>query len=95
MTRSEAFAEELTREAETTRRVLERLPEAQLTWKPHQKSMALGELAFHIASLPEGIASLLTELVTELPLVPRRTDASVQEILATLDRSVAAVLLCC
>jgi uncharacterized damage-inducible protein DinB len=36
-----------------TRRLLERVPDAQLSWKPHDKSMSLGALATHIASLPE------------------------------------------
>ena len=43
---------ELEEEAITTRRVLERVPEAHLSWKPHPKSMSLGELAMHLASIP-------------------------------------------
>jgi uncharacterized damage-inducible protein DinB len=35
-----------------TRRMLERVPEASLAWKPHEKSMALGRLASHVADLP-------------------------------------------
>lgn len=85
---AEQFAAELTREAATTRRVLERLPESQLAWKPHPKSMALGQLAFHIAVLPRAIADLLQELDTEVSNFTVREDASVAEILATLDESV-------
>lgn len=50
--------EELTREAETTRRVIERLPADKLSWKPHEKSKTAGELAWHIATIPSRIASL-------------------------------------
>lgn len=89
MTLAEQFASELQREAQTTRRVLERLPEGQLSWKPHAKSMSTGELAMHIAGLPYGIAELLHELVTELPDVPVREATSVDEVLTTLDQSVA------
>jgi len=35
-----------------TRKMLERLPEDHLTWKPHEKSMSLAELADHVARLP-------------------------------------------
>lgn len=43
---------DLDNELNNTRKVLERLPQDKLTWKPHQKSMSLGELGFHVASLP-------------------------------------------
>lgn len=41
---------ELDQEAKTTQRVLERVPENKLTWKPHAKSSSLGKLAMHIAT---------------------------------------------
>src|SRR5690349_17864369 len=49
---ADLYIEELTTEASTTRRVLERVPEAHLTWQPHAKSMSLGQLALHVATLP-------------------------------------------
>ena len=54
-----AIVHELNQEAATTRRVLERVPEDQLTWKPHPTSMTLGQLAMHIATIPGGIAHIL------------------------------------
>ena len=39
-------------ELATTRRVLERVPEADMGWKPHPRSMSLGQLAAHVANLP-------------------------------------------
>ena len=48
---------ELEHEEKTTRRVLERVPPDKLNWKPHEKSMSLGQLAQHVASTPGGIAS--------------------------------------
>ena len=39
-------------ELATTRRVLERVPEAAFDWKPHDKSMSMGKLAGHVASIP-------------------------------------------
>ena len=35
-----------------TRKLLERVPEGQFDWKPHQKSMSLGQLAQHVATIP-------------------------------------------
>src|SRR3569833_3221742 len=43
---------EFRQEAEVTRRVLQLIPADKLTWKPHDKSMSLGQLADHIASIP-------------------------------------------
>jgi uncharacterized damage-inducible protein DinB len=39
-------------EMATTRRLLERVPDGDAAWKPHDKSMSLGELAAHIAHIP-------------------------------------------
>ena len=39
-------------EAVSTRRVLERVPDDQATWKPHEKSFALNNMAVHVATLP-------------------------------------------
>lgn len=89
MTLGEQFARELQQEAATTRRVLERVPESQFFWKPHEKSMSLGELAMHIAMLPRGIAELLRDPVTEVPIVPLVSPSTVAEILAALESSVA------
>jgi uncharacterized damage-inducible protein DinB len=53
---TQAFIQEFDQEAATTRRVLERVPQDRLTWKPHPKSMSLGTLALHVASSPGFIA---------------------------------------
>ena len=52
MTVSERLLPEFEHEMANTRRVLERIPEDHLTWKPHEKSMPLGTLAMHCATLP-------------------------------------------
>jgi uncharacterized damage-inducible protein DinB len=48
----ELLIAELHIEAETTRRMLHRLPANSLAWKPHEKSRTLGEVASHIANIP-------------------------------------------
>ena len=49
---NETFIQEFEIDAPRTRRILERLPEDKLDWKPHDKSMPLGRLATHIVELP-------------------------------------------
>ena len=45
-------------EVEITRRVLQRVPADKLTWKPHDRSMTLGQLALHIAQIPDRVSAL-------------------------------------
>jgi len=52
---------EFRQEAVTTRRVLDRVPETNLTWKPHAKSMTLGQLASHIATVPGSVARIVQQ----------------------------------
>ena len=52
MSMCSAVLQEFDNEAGTTRRVLERVPTDKLAWKPHPKSMSLGELALHVAAEP-------------------------------------------
>jgi uncharacterized damage-inducible protein DinB len=58
MTIATALLAELEQEAQTTRRVLERIPDEHLSWKPHPKSMSLGQLALHVATVPGNVAEL-------------------------------------
>ena len=47
----DALLAEFDHEMQTTRRLLERVPEEALGWKPHEKSMSLAQLAAHVANL--------------------------------------------
>src|SRR5258708_24183995 len=59
MSISAALLPEFDHEMATTRRTLERVPEENFAWKPHHKSMSLGQLASHIAEMPGwGVAGL-------------------------------------
>src|SRR5271166_2469071 len=92
MTSLDPILMELDREAAITARVLERIPEEHLTWKPHEKSMSLGQLAMHIATTPGGIATVLAGDSFEID--PARfasmpTATSRQEILDAHANSIA------
>lgn len=50
---------DLDRELKVTRKVLERLPESHFAYKPHEKSMNLGRLAMHVATLPQWMRDTL------------------------------------
>ena len=51
MTIAELLLPEFDQEMATTRRVLERVPEDKLAWKPHDKSFSMGDLASHIVNM--------------------------------------------
>ena len=57
----ERLVSELGHEGGTTRKLLERLPEEHLAWKPHQKSMTLGQLGSHLAEILEWTIPILEE----------------------------------
>jgi uncharacterized damage-inducible protein DinB len=81
---------ELEQEAATTRRVLERIPQAHLSWKPHPKSMSLGQLALHVATVPGMVAELAAvDTVPEPPSFVQPEATSASELLPSLVESVA------
>ena len=88
----DSMLNELRQEAATTRRVLERVPEEKLSWKPHAKSMSLGQLSFHVASLPGNIVQLaqLDEFDASQASFDPPMPSSRDQILATFDDSVSA-----
>ncbi len=89
---AQAFLEEFEAQAPITRRFLERLPEDKLTWKPHEKSMTAGQLAFHIASTPGGVVRFVQTNPAQAPdFAAFPQPASREEILRKFDESVAIV----
>jgi uncharacterized damage-inducible protein DinB len=86
-----AFLKEFDNEAGTTRRVLERVPADKLGWKPHPKSMSLGELALHVAASPAVICGWAVEGETQFTGEKTPTPSSTTEILAAHDKGVKTV----
>ena len=86
----ESLLAELEQEAQTTRRVLERIPEAHLTWKPHPKSMSLGQLALHVATVPGSVAELAAmDIVPEPSKFIQPQPATTAELVPSLTESLA------
>jgi uncharacterized damage-inducible protein DinB len=78
---------ELDQEAQTTKRVLDRIPDDKLAWKPHPKSFSLGQLALHIASGPSAIAAAVTQDTMEAPNFAQPQPKNRQEVLDTFSKS--------
>lgn len=57
MSLNEPLIAELQQESASTRKMLERIPKDKLNWKPHEKSMSLGNLAAHIAEIPNWVSA--------------------------------------
>jgi uncharacterized damage-inducible protein DinB len=85
----EAMLQELEQEAQTTRRVLERVPDDKLTWRPHPTARTLGELALHIATVPGGVARLASNNPAQAPQFQDPVPSSAAELLPALDESIA------
>ena len=82
--------QELEQEAKTTRRVLERVPDSQLNWRPHQKARTLGELAFHVATVPGGVAQFVASpSPVQQPDFSDQTPQNAAELVPALDQSIA------
>lgn len=94
MTTIEELVRELEQEAGASRRALERVPEDRLGWRPHDRSMTMGQLASHVAALPAIVAELAAGPAFDVRTpssklrASRPEAASVAELLALLDRSV-------
>jgi uncharacterized damage-inducible protein DinB len=88
MSATAAMIQEFEQEAATTRRVLARVPDDKLGWKPHQKSMSLGTLAMHIASGPAFLTGWATQDATTLTGDSGAEAKSTAEILAAHDAGV-------
>ena len=80
---------ELEQEAAATRRVLERVTQQHLAWRPHAKSMSLGQLAQHVATIPGNVARGASIDVLESPGFVHPEATSAAELLTLLDQSLA------
>lgn len=92
---TDLFKAELEREAASTRRTLERVPEGQNSWKPHPKSMELGYLASLVATMPSWIISMVKQNELDISSPAAEKFKPLQwksrgELIAALDRSVAS-----
>ncbi len=87
----DALLPEFDREMGLTRRLLQRLPDGQFAWKPHEKSMTLGRLAEHLTEMPMWcMVAIVQQGVDAASGHPDgyRSPATRDEILALFDKNV-------
>src|SRR5262249_5891894 len=79
-------------EVATTRKLIERVPDEKLPWKPHPKSMSIGGLAQHIANLPNWSRMILEQEAFDLAAAPPNLaePTSRAAVLAFFEQSTAA-----
>ncbi|TCM93090.1 putative damage-inducible protein DinB [Paenibacillus sp. BK033] len=77
-----------------TRRILERLPDEHMAWKPHEKSMTLGGLATHLINLLNWQAGILLSPELDMSTVSGRREAlqKREDILAEYDANSAKII---
>ena len=81
---------EFDQEMASTRKLLEIVPDDKLDYKPHEKSMALGRLAGHVAEMPGWILTTIkTESLDIQPGAMPFIAKSRQELLDSFDKQVA------
>ncbi len=89
---AQSFLKEFQTQAPITRRFLERLPQDKLTWKPHEKSMTAGQLAYHLAFVPAAVVKFVKNNPAQAPKsfeFPQ--PASRDEVLKLFDEGAATV----
>lgn len=90
MTIIETLLAEMEQEAQATERLLSRVPQEQLSWRPHPKSMSLGQLALHVATIPGNVAAMAAlDTLTEPPSGGSPEAATSAELVPTLRASIA------
>lgn len=88
----EIFERELEQEAQTTRKMLERVPTEKFSWKPHEKSMTIQRLVTHIAELPAWITFILPCDELDFATTSYKTDTVTnnEELMRFFEKSLAA-----
>ncbi len=88
-----ALLPEFDQEMASTRKTLERVPDSKFSWKPHEKSGAMGWLAGHVASIPGWLAFTIKQDSLDLApggvqMQPPPPPRNSKELLAEFDKNV-------
>jgi uncharacterized damage-inducible protein DinB len=92
----EPMLNEFREETAITRRVLDRVPADKLSWRPHPKSMSLGQLCLHVASIPGALSKIaqLEEFDAAQANFNAPAPSDMKEIHAALDQSIQSAEEC-
>ena len=91
---SKSLLPEFDYEMQTTRKLLERVPDEKFDWKPHPRSTAMGGLATHVANIPTWAINAVTQDSLDLapggvPVPPMEMAKGNDLLLQTFDSNVA------
>ena len=94
MSISQSLLPEFEQEMANTRKTLERVPDDQFDWKPHEKSTNIGGLATHLANLPIWAAHGLNKDSIDIappgqPPLRAQPLTTRDEVLETFDKNLA------
>ena len=93
-TAKEQFLFELDRETPSARLLIERIPDGKLDWQPHPKAKSLGELAWHMASVPAVVSKIVQYPEQDRTQVPWPShEPGTAALLQHFDRSIATAKL--
>ena len=89
---AQSLLPEFDNESATTRRVLERIPQDKWTWRPHEKSFTMAELACHLGNVLDWAVPTLNQDLLDIepngvPWKMPPPPATVAEMLANFDAS--------
>lgn len=89
-----SLTNEYTNECASTRKLLERVPMDKLSWKPHEKSMALEFLATHIAEIPSWVPMIISTSELDFATTPyqQKKIVTTEDLLKIHDEGTAAAL---
>lgn len=91
MTFTASLLKEMENEARTTRKILERVPDGNYDWKPHEKSMSIRQLATHVAEITGWLPLILN--TDEMDFTKMEYKPAVinhqQELIAHFEKSLA------
>jgi uncharacterized damage-inducible protein DinB len=88
----ESLFKEMRREAQTTRKMLARIPDDKYDWQPHAKSMTVRRLATHIADIPSWVDMVINDNGLNFATSPHNEPVinNTAEFLKFMDESVHA-----
>jgi uncharacterized damage-inducible protein DinB len=87
---SEMLLPEFEEEMKNTRKILECVPDGKFDYRPHPKSMTLGEVATHVAGIPGWTTTAVGQDELDMPSDTKpEIDSSRAQLLARFDKGVA------
>ena len=93
MENNSTFAAEILRELEAeataTRKCLQVIPENLFDWKPHERSMKLGELSLLVAEMPKWIQVMIEESEVDFATVEHFQAKNTAELVQHFDENLA------